>query len=92
MISNIFVTDADAEDFLPACCLSGARFLMTAVHLAGHLIHLAGHLIHLAGHLIHLKGHQPLTQLAHFAQHLERHNVHQIPPPLPMQEFKTDIL
>ena len=95
MISNIFVTNADAEDFLPTCCLSGARFLMTAVHLAGHLIrlerYLAEHLIHLKGHLIHLKGHQPPTQLAHFA-HLERHNVQQIPPPFANARVITDIL
>ena len=88
MISNIFVTNADAEDFLPACCLSGARFLMTAVHLAGHLIRLERYL---AEHLIHLKGHQPLTQLAHFA-HLERHNVQQIPPPFANARVITDIL
>ena len=63
------MTNADAEDFLPACCLSGARFLMTAVHLAGHLIHLTGHLAeHLAGHLILLKG--------HLAKHLTGHLIH----------------
>ena len=68
----MFVTNADADNFLPACCLSGARFLMTAVHLAGHLIRLERYL---AEHLIHLKGHLA-EQLAGHHIHLKGHLIH----------------